>query len=405
MSARRLGERSVGLEGARCCYARGGAVLLPSTTPAETVAPRERAALETVAPRERAAVPTISARLGLLVVLAAERHGVRRRELLAAAKLDDEALLEEDARIPHAIEQALWQEASARVGDELFGLDVIAGAPLGFLGVPDLLLSSEASFGEALATAGRYFPLVREDVVVCMTEEGDEAKLVYHAAEGVASMTRGAVEHLLGALVVMGRACTGLAPEVRRLAVAYPAPKRREQRLAVTRFFGTEAVEFEAPETSVVLDRRALSWRSMTALPRLNGVLREHAERLMQELSHPQRPNGFLLRVRRHLYFELEGGTATLPGLARRLAMSPRSLQRRLAEHGASFGDLLEDVRRELAPRYLEDPSLGLAEIAFRLGYASPQSFHRAFRAWAGESPGRYRRARLSELEVDRPRG
>jgi AraC-like DNA-binding protein len=327
-----------------------------------------------------------------LIVLAAERRGVCRTELLAAAQLDAEALLEEDARIPHAAERALWHEASARAGTELLGLDVIAGAPLGFLGVPDLLFSSEASFGESLATAGRYLPLVREGVSVRLEADGERVKLVYSAPEGAPAMTRGMAQHLLGAVVVMGRACTGRAPKVHRLALAHSAPRRREQRAELTRFFGTEAVDFGASETLIVLDRRALSWRSLTAMPRLNGVLRGHADQLMQELGRPRRPHGFLLRARRHLYAELETGAATLRGLARRLSMSSRSLQRRLAAHDASFGDLLEDVRRELAPRYLEDPSVGLSEVAFRLGYASPQSFHRAFRAWMGESPGRYRR-------------
>ncbi len=367
---------------------------LPSTTPAEWVAARERTAS-----------PTVCARVPLLIVMAAERRGVLRKELLAATKLDDEALLDEDARIPHADERALWQEASARAGTELLGLEVIAGAPLGFLGVPDLLFSSEASFGEALATAGHYLSLVREGVSVRTEIDGDRVKLVYDAPEGTPPMACGAAEHLLGAVVVMGRACTGRAPQVHRLAIAHPAPKRREQRADVARFFGTEAVDVGASETSIVLDRLALSWRSLTALPRLNGVLRGHADRLMQDLGRARRTDGFLLRARRHLYAELEGGTATLSGLARRLSMSPRSLQRRLVERGASFGDLLEDVRRELAPRYLDDPTLGLSEVAFRLGYASPQSFHRAFRAWAGESPGRYRRARLSKPASDRSSG
>jgi AraC-like DNA-binding protein len=354
--------------------------------------------------RERTAAATVSARVPLLVALAAERRGVRRKELLAAAKLDAEALLEEDARIPLAAERALWQEASARTGTELLGLDVITGAPLGFLGLPDLLVSSEASLGEALATAAQYLPLVREGVSGRMETDGDRVKLVYGTPKGMPAMVCGAVQHLLGAVVVMGRAWTGRAPKVRRLALAYPAPKRVEERAEVTRFFGTEAVDFGASETSIVLDQRTLAWRSLTALPRLNGVLRGHADKLMQDLACAGRLDGFLLRARRHLYAELEGGTATLSGLARRLSMSPRSLQRRLTEHGASFGDLLEDVRRELAPRYLDDPSLGLSEVAFRLGYASPQSFHRAFRAWAGESPGRYRRARLSKPERGRPR-
>lgn len=49
-------------------------------------------------------------------------------------------------------------------------------------------------------------------------------------------------------------------------------------------------------------------------------------------------------------------------------------------------------LRRELALRYLEDPSLTLTEIGFLLGFVELSSFHRAFRRWTGTTPGQYRK-------------
>ena len=54
----------------------------------------------------------------------------------------------------------------------------------------------------------------------------------------------------------------------------------------------------------------------------------------------------FVPRAKRHLFAELECGRATVAGLARRLAMGERSLQRRLASEGSSFAELLDDLRR-----------------------------------------------------------
>ena len=75
-----------------------------------------------------------------------------------------------------------------------------------------------------------------------------------------------------------------------------------------------------------------------------------------------------------------------------KLAMSVRTLQRRLGQQGLSFQRLLDRTREELARSYLLDPALSMVEITMLLGFAEQSSFNRAFRQWAGISPGRWRR-------------
>ena len=74
------------------------------------------------------------------------------------------------------------------------------------------------------------------------------------------------------------------------------------------------------------------------------------------------------------------------------MAMSARSLQRALAEHGTSAAELVDEVRREYALELLEDPRQELGEIAAALGFARTSAFHRAFRRWTASTPNRYRR-------------
>ena len=77
--------------------------------------------------------------------------------------------------------------------------------------------------------------------------------------------------------------------------------------------------------------------------------------------------------------------------MATLLGVSERTLQRRLAEDGRSFTDVLEEFRREESARLLCDRKLALTEIATRLGYAEQTSFTRAFRRWTGSTPGAWR--------------
>src|SRR5262249_44403754 len=100
----------------------------------------------------------------------------------------------------------------------------------------------------------------------------------------------------------------------------------------------------------------------------------------------------FADRVRKALADAFRSGLPTLAGLARRLGVSERTLQRRLKEEGTSLQVLTEDVRHELSLEYLRDPSLSVSDVGQRVGYSSLAAFSRAFRRWRGVSPAAHRR-------------
>jgi AraC-like DNA-binding protein len=78
--------------------------------------------------------------------------------------------------------------------------------------------------------------------------------------------------------------------------------------------------------------------------------------------------------------------------VAKRLGLSERTFARRLAAEGLSFGEILDDLRRDLAVLHLQRSDLQLAQIAWRLGFHQPSSFSHACRRWFGRSPLEYRR-------------
>jgi AraC-like DNA-binding protein len=83
-------------------------------------------------------------------------------------------------------------------------------------------------------------------------------------------------------------------------------------------------------------------------------------------------------------------GHPNIDGVARSLATSPRTLQRRLLGENTSFRDVVEEVRAELARGYL-DQQLALHDVASRLGYAEVSAFLRAFKRWTGMTPTQFR--------------
>lgn len=87
----------------------------------------------------------------------------------------------------------------------------------------------------------------------------------------------------------------------------------------------------------------------------------------------------------------LPAGRGALADVAGELAVSTRTLQRRLRTEGTTFQATRDATRERLARHYLANSSLSPGEISFLLGYEDANSFYRAFHAWTGETPARVR--------------
>ena len=117
-----------------------------------------------------------------------------------------------------------------------------------------------------------------------------------------------------------------------------------------------------------------------TIAPQLEAELKQQ----LAEKNLREQVKGILKRL-------LAGQRPDIHHVARELHVSPRTLQRHLTEDGATFQQLMEEARRELARHYLLHSSLELNETAYLLGYEDANSFFRAFHKWEGTSPGQWR--------------
>ncbi|WP_049784695.1 helix-turn-helix transcriptional regulator [Sediminispirochaeta smaragdinae] len=96
-------------------------------------------------------------------------------------------------------------------------------------------------------------------------------------------------------------------------------------------------------------------------------------------------------RLRAMLLEMLPSGEASAEEASKRLAMSKRSLQRKLQEEGSSFQSILNKTRRELADYYLDTSEITIAEVSYLLAYSDVSSFQRAYKSWSGMSPKMFR--------------
>jgi AraC-like DNA-binding protein len=151
--------------------------------------------------------------------------------------------------------------------------------------------------------------------------------------------------------------------------------------------FGCPA-SFEARQNALVFSREDLDRPFTTYNADLFATIAPQLEAELSQTSASERTGE---RVKAILKQLLAGRRPGIEDVATELRLSPRTLQRRLAEEGVTFQQLMQDARRELAHHYLLHGSIELNETAYLLGYEDAHSFFRAFHDWEGSSPGEWR--------------
>ena len=158
----------------------------------------------------------------------------------------------------------------------------------------------------------------------------------------------------------------------------------------MARFVGTK-VEFGADKDEFALNLDARELPVIHADSYLNDLLLKYCE---AALADRRGDNSQLrTRVENAISSVLPHGKVRVEDVARSLGMSKRTLARRLSDEGLNFTEILQQLRRDLAVRYLDDRRLHVSKIAWLLGFREVSAFTHAFKRWTGKTPSQIRTA------------
>lgn len=155
---------------------------------------------------------------------------------------------------------------------------------------------------------------------------------------------------------------------------------------AYREFFGVDVVQGDSIQ--VTFARSDAERPFLTASETMWGVFEPGLRRRLSDLDDAAT---FSERVRSALLEALPSGRSGMDAVASRLALSRRTLQRRLREEGTTYKQVLGATREELGRHYVTATEISYAEVSFLLGYEDPNSFFRAFHDWTGSTPERLR--------------
>lgn len=241
---------------------------------------------------------------------------------------------------------------------------------------------SARSLRDALARLARYKQLTCPEELL-VTERGDECRVRFRWLLAEQTEPPVLVDLCFAWVVGIARRGTGDRVQPKRLELRGPESGRP----GYAAHFGCPA-RFEGRENTIVFARSDLDRPFVTHNAELAAAL---APQLEAELAQALASAELGEQVKGIVKRQLAGRRPEIGEVARELRVSARTLQRRLAEDGASFQQLIQEARRELAHHYLLHSSLELNETAYLLGYEDAHSFFRAFHGWEGSPPGEWR--------------
>jgi len=318
---------------------------------------------------------------------------VRRRNIAVEPLLQRAGLSERDVdgqrRISAIAQSKLLEYAAEALGDSAFGLHLAQQTNPREARLLFYVTSAATNVGDTIALYARYFRIVNEAVHVkpLHTQNGVIVEFNFvgvsrHHARQSAEFTLAVT--LKGLRELVGR-------RVRPTKVAF-AHTRSSHLREFERFFGS-SVEFGATSDRVSMSNETLALPLLTRDPHLLEMLRSLCDEAARERHTPAET--LRASAENEVQKLLLNGTLDRRAVARALGMSERTLSRKLADEGATYAEVVDQLRRSLALQYVNERSLSLSQIAWLLGYEGSTSFNHAFWRWTGSSPSKVRSEQL----------
>ncbi|MFD3003630.1 AraC family transcriptional regulator [Pontibacter toksunensis] len=292
-----------------------------------------------------------------------------------------------NARISVELVQELWNASIAATGDPDLALHVAEIINPTAMGTIAYVMMNAATLHESLQKLCKYQDIVCGAIQTSLEVQGQQAIVKLQVVSPALRHPRNAVDSELVIYKNAFSALVGQPVQFKQVLFAYPKPASIKEHERV--FSGAELV-FDAAFSGLVLDLAYLKLPVVTANPELNQLFEKYADEYLQKLHEPKTIQE---RVQREIARLLKGEEPGINTVSRNLAMSVRSLQSKLKEEGVTYQALLDEVRKEIAVKHLQDNQNTISDIAYLLGFAEPSVFSRSFKKWTGMPPAVYRQS------------
>ncbi|MCW5898683.1 MAG: AraC family transcriptional regulator [Flavobacteriales bacterium] len=324
------------------------------------------------------------------IIMAAVDAGATLAEICAAAGIDPALVSDPQARVTLEQRYAILAACERSSGEPHLGLIAGQSASPMILGLAGHLMETSATMRDALHGMVAFASTFSQQISFRIEEDHGRFALVIEptplweeSSPGTVAMP---VDLIMSSAVFLFKLLGGR--HIRPLVAEF----RREPPKDQDRFEETLRVR---PTWRASRDRIVVS-SADADLPVIghNPELNLHFQRMLEtQLAGIAQERGVRDEVRRVILQHFKFLLPSLTEVAKLLHVTPRTLQRKLAAEGTSFQRVADEVRHDLSKGMLANQRLTVSEVAYKLGYAEPAAFQRAFKQWTGLTPKNYRAA------------
>lgn len=326
--------------------------------------------------------PSVSAGLWRGLLDFAASRGASASELIRRTAIDPALIRDPDNRIELHSYADLMRVAKETTGDAALALHFGEAVGVERMSIVGLIAQASETMVDAFTQLNRYGRLVVD------VSGGTKDRFRMDPGRGelwlvdtrpnpndFPELTESAFASL-----VCGPRRLGVPPVAQAVQFTHPEPSYRRE---YERIFAAP-VSFEQPRNALKVDQRLATYR-VSALPSyVFGVLVDHADALLADMENPKTTRA---EVESLLLPVLHTGGTSMDKIADAMGVSRPTLFRRLKAEGVTFQQVLEQLRHEMALRYLTGSKTSVNEIAYLVGFSDPAAFSRAFKRWTGMSP------------------
>lgn len=323
--------------------------------------------------------PTVSSADLRMILEALGRLGYDAGGLQRAVGITSSDLNDTDARFPCELHAAIVTRAQVERPLKNFALRVVEVTPIGANPLVDYLVVTSDTVGDGLTQLARYFRLVGPPVNIEVRERERPIRILFDCP-----FYEFGAEYTIALTMRNFRQETGGKFRAEHVNFAHALDDRSEYE----HLFGCP-VNVDQSWGGIVLSAEVWSVPMNRRDPVLRAVLERHSAEIAART--PSVSHGLEQELREVLSARVLGGDTRMEVVARHLGITPRTLQRRLAEAETSYQEMLDEARKVAAIEYISSSTLSISEIAYLLGYSDSAAFSRAFKRWTGMTPQVFR--------------
>jgi len=317
------------------------------------------------------------------IVRSIESSGVDCQALCKEAGIDYAMLEHADGRVDMDMASKFWIAVTNHTNNPDIGLELAPNIRVGGLKALGYSFLASETVKDALLRLVRYqeimgdsgniqFEQEHENYVLSIDLIGNKQPVPYQAIDaGFASMF-----HYVGWM--LHKKVVPIAVQLQRAAPN--SVKSYEKAFNCI-------PEFEQDRNAIILTKDIVESQFPTADKTLAELHDEIVDRDLAALSG----NRLSQQVRALIIKKISGGEIILEEVLTHFSLGKRTFQRKLKEEGYTFLQLVDDTRKTMAKKYVEEGTMTFEEVAFLLGFTEHGNFSRAFRRWYSCTPGQFR--------------